>query len=117
MSKEWLTKVRETADELGFFVGGNPDEDDFDFIITSPFGQHCNIEVHAATLDELEHELYTWFDNYDVSYETYIWLDDSGHGSNGAPYDMKDVYEDMEWFMLKGKELWTKVNELRRENV
>lgn len=28
----------------------------------------------------------------------YLWLDDEGHGSNGAPYDMKDVYEDMEWW-------------------
>ena len=35
-----------------------------------------------------------YFENFDVSYETYIWLDDEGHGKNGAPYDMKDVYDD-----------------------
>lgn len=34
--------------------------------------------------------------NFDVSYETYLWLDNTGHGKNGAPYDMKEVYEDME---------------------
>ena len=26
-----------------------------------------------------------------------LWLDEFGHGKNGAPYDMKDVYEDFEW--------------------
>ena len=31
---------------------------------------------------------------FDVSEETYLWLDNTGHGKNGAPYDMKDVYED-----------------------
>ena len=31
-----------------------------------------------------------------MCYETYLWLDSDGHGKNGAPYDMKDLYEDME---------------------
>ena len=35
-------------------------------------------------------------DNYDVSYETYIWLDNEGHGTNGAPYDMLECYKDSE---------------------
>ena len=25
-----------------------------------------------------------------------MWLDIDGHGKNGAPYDMRDVYDDME---------------------
>lgn len=33
-----------------------------------------------------------------MSYETYLWLDSNGHGKNDAPYDMKDVYEDVEWW-------------------
>ncbi len=28
--------------------------------------------------------------------EAYLWLDSDGHGINGAPYDMKDLYEDFE---------------------
>ena len=53
------------------------------------------------------------YDNYDCSYEAYLWLDNTGHGTNGAPYDMKDVYEDMEacekmifelWESLSGKD-------------
>lgn len=31
-----------------------------------------------------------------IAKETYTCLDHSGHGINGAPYDMRDVYNDME---------------------
>lgn len=49
-------------------------------------------------IDQIEDDVEFCGKEYDVSYETYLWLDDEGHGSNGAPYDMKDVYEDMEWW-------------------
>ena len=57
-------------------------------------------------------EISTYCENFDVSYETYIWLDETGHGRNGAPYDMKDLYEDTQacadmihdlWLALNGK--------------
>ena len=31
-----------------------------------------------------------------MDYETYIWLDQWGHGKNGAPYRMRTVLEDSE---------------------
>ena len=37
-----------------------------------------------------------YYSDFDVSRETYLWLDDTGHGKNGAPYDMIEVYHDME---------------------
>ena len=37
-----------------------------------------------------------YYDNFDVDEEAYLWLDETGHGKNGAPYRMKDVVEDME---------------------
>lgn len=40
--------------------------------------------------------LYECHSDFDASEEASYWLDESGHGKNGAPYDMKDVYEDME---------------------
>lgn len=46
--------------------------------------------------DKCVDEIKNVLDNFDVSYETYLWLDESGHGKNGAPYDMRDLYEDME---------------------
>ena len=46
-------------------------------------------------LGEIEDKLREYYDNYDPNYETYLWLDESGHGKNGAPYEMIDVYNDM----------------------
>ena len=37
-----------------------------------------------------------YYEGFDVDSEAYLWLDDNGHGTNGAPYRMRDVLEDME---------------------
>lgn len=55
-------------------------------------------------------ELQKYYDSYDVSYETYLYLDNTGHGKDGAPYDMKDVYEDLESCKEMLQEL---INELK----
>ena len=64
--------------------------------------------------------IYQYWDDFDVCYETYLWLGDTGHGKNGAPYDMKDLYEDMQacedmihnlWLALTGNEKPTKNEE------
>lgn len=62
----------------------------------SPAGQDFGFEVGGTSLEELAENIYDYYENYDVSYEASLWLDESGHGRNGAPYDMKDLYEDME---------------------
>ena len=68
----------------------------------SPAGQDFGISV--CTENDPEHfveNIRVAADDFDVSYEAYIWLDNTGHGTHGAPYDMRDVYEDME--LCKGK--------------
>lgn len=63
----------------------------------SPQGQDFQITVDLGkNIDEFKENLYSLYSDFDVSYEAYLWLDSEGHGRNGAPYDMKDVYEDME---------------------
>ena len=62
----------------------------------SPAGQDFSFSVNADTLGELFNKIGDYYYNYDPSEEAYLWLDSTGHGRNGAPYDMKDVYEDME---------------------
>ncbi len=63
----------------------------------STAGQDFSFDIeNSETLSEISHNIYEEYENFDVSYETNLWLDESGHGRNGAPYDMKDVYEDME---------------------
>lgn len=36
-----------------------------------------------------------YYDCFDPDTRTYLWLDSSEHGRNGAPHHMKDVLEDM----------------------
>ena len=70
----------------------------FDFGKYSPAGQdfHVSAELENNEPDTLIDNLYSRYSDFDVSSETYLWLDSDGHGKHGAPYDMKDLYEDME---------------------
>ena len=73
------------------------DEDgDITFRKYSPAGQDFSFSINANTLDELLRKIVEYHYDYDPSEEAYLWLDSTGHGKNGAPYDMKDLYEDME---------------------
>ena len=66
---------------------------------SSPFGQDCYVEIDSENdADMFINNLRNYADDFDVSYEAYLWLDETGHGKNGAPYDMRDLYEDMEWW-------------------
>lgn len=88
----------------------------------SPEGQDCSLSIEKG--DNIEcfcDNVYEYYDNYDVSYETYLCLDSDGHGSNGAPYDMKDVYEDMVWCQNKIYDIFVIVqkyiDETRRNEI
>ena len=43
---------------------------------------------------EFAQNIWDFFSSFDVSAEAYKWLDKDGHGVNGAPYEMIDVYND-----------------------
>lgn len=58
-------------------------------------GQDFAITINGKNAYELINSIYSCYKNFDVSYETYLWLDNTGHGKNGAPYDMEDILEDM----------------------
>lgn len=73
------------------------DDNTYRFGKYSPAGQDFSFAVDIGEdLEEFADNVEEYYDDFDVSYETYLWLDSTGHGSNGAPYDMKDLYEDME---------------------
>ncbi|MGY3725449.1 hypothetical protein SAMN05421767_10424 [Granulicatella balaenopterae] len=57
------------------------------------YGKNIVIEFSLTDSKELIKEFYDYIASYDVSYNAYIWLGNDGHGKNGAPYDMKDVYD------------------------
>lgn len=94
MNKKTLNEVTKIAEALDWTV--ETDRNEFELSKYSPAGQDFNLSVTAKNADELIEKLYARYEDFDVSEEAYLWLDDSGHGKNGAPYDMKDLYEDME---------------------
>ena len=67
----------------------------FYFSKRSPAGQDFGFEVEGDDIEEIADAIYRYYDDFDPSYEAYLWLDETGHGRNGAPYNMKDLYDDM----------------------
>lgn len=90
---KWIEDVIRLSKMLDWEVLA--DENEFTFSKYCPAGQDLNFCVTAYNKEELIEKISEYHENYDVSEEAYIWLDNTGHGINGAPYDMKDVYEDM----------------------
>ena len=90
--------IRIIAEKLGWTVTWSKNDDGTNFVTFSqysPAGQDFNVEVDYKTLREIKDKLREYYDSYDPSYEAYLWLGSDGHGKNGAPYEMIDVYNDM----------------------
>ena len=87
-TQDWKVNIVDTGDGYYTFV----------FQKYSPAGQdfYFEADIEDDNIAFLLNNIYDFYKDYDCSYETYLWLDDTGHGRNGAPYDMKDVYEDMQ---------------------
>lgn len=73
-------------------------ETEFTFSKYTPAGQDFSFPVtmQGDDLDSLIGSIKEYYDNFDVDSEAHLWLDETGHGKNGAPYRMKDVVKDME---------------------
>ncbi|RGN40868.1 hypothetical protein DXB64_03505 [Bacteroides uniformis] len=73
-------------------------ETEFTFSKYTPAGQDFSFPVTMQDddLNSLIGSIKEYYDNFDVDEEAYLWLDETGHGKNGAPYRMKDVVKDME---------------------
>jgi len=107
--------IIKTAESLDWTV--TQDNGEFEFQKYSPAGQDFNMSISAESLSELNNGLYERYNNFDCSEEAHIWLDESGHGKNGAPYDMKDLYEDMEACEEMIRELAEKIQEIEYEDT
>lgn len=99
----------------------------FSFEKFSPAGQDFSFEVSVPNeededifYDNVADVIFMYWEDFDVCQETYIWLDETGHGRNGAPYDMKELYEDMQacsdmihdlWLALESKQKPTKTKQ------
>ena len=89
-----------------------------DIWVNSPEGVDYCISLNCLrgdAINELVKGLEEEYEGFDVSEETYYYLDNSGHGIFDAPYDMKDAYEDMaaiKEIIKKLAEVFKKVKEL-----
>lgn len=94
--KDWKDIVIETAEYSDWKVTIN--KNDFTFHKYSSASQDFILEIkaEASSFKDLCQKVVEYYSDFDVSRETYLWLDDTGHGKNGAPYDMIEVYHDME---------------------
>ena len=115
-------KIYEIAESEGwqvdsYYVDEEETEIIFSFEKYSPAGRDFCFEVSVPN-DEDEDVIYenvadaiaNYWEGFDVCYETYIWLDETGHGRNGAPYDMKDLYEDTQACADMIHDLWLAFN-------
>ena len=75
----------------------NISDNKIEFQKFSKCGHNFSFSVGMGeNLIDLQNNLFRYYDSFDVSAEAYFWLDSSGHGTNGSPYDMRDVYNDIE---------------------
>ena len=88
-------KLIKQIEDAGFSLSRDDDDGSYEFGKYSPEGQDFRFTISGDTKEEFIRNISEYYHGYDASYEAYIWLDTDGHGKNGAPYDMKDVYEDM----------------------
>lgn len=107
MEKE---KIKELAKSVGWTVLYDNDENSVEFATTSLFG--CDYRFSVELNENIVESVHERFSSFDTSTEAYKWLDSNGHGANGAPYDMKDLYEDMETIAEKLDELWQALENL-----
>ena len=115
MRMETVQEVLEKIKSLGWTVS---EDGEHEYMIgkSSPAGQDFNIHVEGKTAEELVRNIYEAYDNFDVSEETYIWLDNTGHGKNGAPHHMRDVLEDMEVCEQRILDLYNALKNEERED-
>lgn len=109
-----VQQLLDRIEELGWNVI-NEEDDCYSLSQFSLAGQDFNVHIRGENSDELIQSIYEAYENYDVSYETYLWLDSTGHGTNGAPYELEDVLKDMKWCENAILELYkTLINEEKR---
>ena len=87
-------KLIKKIEEHGFSI--TYDDGQYYFGKYSSAGQDFGFYIEEQdSLYKFAETILDYYHNYDPSEEASLWLDDSGHGKNGAPYEMIDVYNDM----------------------
>lgn len=70
------------------------------------------IQCEEKSLQSFVVQLENYLKNFDVDYETSIWIGKDGHGTNGAPYHIKDILDQM---YLAKEQIATLLYEIKRK--
>lgn len=85
-------KFIKIAEDLGWSV--TKDRYDIELQFYTDYGQDFNFSVNRN--EDYVKQVYDYYNSFDPDEEALLWVDDSGHGKNGAPYRLKDIITDME---------------------
>lgn len=91
-------QIEKAAEEAGWNVTIGKREDGGYYIAFQMYtdcGQDVNESFYVQKLEDIKSEVYDRYQNFDPSEEAALWIDESGHGKNGAPHDMEDILDDM----------------------
>lgn len=92
----YVEKMRSLFERENFVLTYNKESMTYTFSKVSPAGQDFSFEVDiGCDIEDFLDIVDNCYQNFDVSYETYLWLDNTGHGKNGAPYELEDILEDI----------------------
>ena len=110
-------KLIERIEGFGWTVTIEDEERDLYLIgCQSPAKQDFSVCIEIKDdLSNFSDNLYNYWESYDVSYESSLWLKD-GHGVNGAPHEMIDVYNSFKWCKEELYELWAYLDDFINEN-
>ena len=101
MTEELKERIEQIANDNDWncnMYKTNAGNEYIEFETHTPTGQDLIVtigECESVDLQGVCEKLYEYAENFDECKEAYLWLDNTGHGKNGAPYHMGDVLEDM----------------------
>lgn len=103
ITKKIIAQVESVAADEGWVVDadmGRGGKLELTFSKPSPLGRDfsftIDFELPVKFLSEVADDVYAYWLSFDADYETMLWLDEDGHGKNGAPYRMGEVLSDSE---------------------
>ena len=107
------SKIKEVFEELE--LSYTLQDDKLEVSTYSPEGQDCSTSFKADCFENLLRSMAEWVSDFDVDAEAALWIGDDGHGKNGAPYHIKDIVEDMEWWHKQIDTLHDRLVEIDQE--
>lgn len=85
-------KFIKIAEDLGWSIYQDEREIELQKYIWS--GQDFSFSVRKGF--DFYRQVEDYYNSFDPDEEALLWVDDSGHGKNGAPYRLRDIIDDME---------------------